>query len=290
MSQYWHRGVTRDINREVTMSMSHNRSDGGEREPASDSPVPSEAERRADLLISRYARLTEGNPGFHYHLHMDMSDPVASALVESPHSRADLIPLMSDNNRYQTWRLRLEHPNWWIGLRAHGTTPLLHEVIACLAPTAQPEYLRIPVGRDTEGETIWVGCAPHRGASGFVGSHWVNQTIAAVTPLSDEAKAKLAVALRRELLGRNLCQGWPTWVIETQSGSENADPATVFPESEIDEDIDVDALTAAIAAGEGIHGTQWADAVRTMIGDLDLTTWPGVTDALRTETRTLSRP
>lgn len=250
-----------------------------------------EAERRADLLISRYARLTEGNPGFHYHLHMQAweqhvadRDSITAALIAGASRRSDLARLLDDDKTYQTWRLRLEHPAWWIGGRVRGTTPLLAQVISELAPAPEHEETTGPICHSADGEPVlsFSGCHSMIGGSGFVGAHWVNQTMTAIKPLSDTTNTKLVAALRRELLGRNLCQ--VPWLVDTD------DTAAAFPESEIEAAIDVAAMTEAIDAVEAIHGPVWADAVTTMLGDVDPIVWPGITDALINENRTAARP
>lgn len=131
-----------------------------------------DAERRAELLLSRYDALTASNPGFHYHLHMRAwehgtadEDSVTSALLEGRDRWVDLVRLLSTDDTFHVWRLRLEHPQWWIGGRVRGTTPLLAQVISELDNDHQ------------------FGYGPHATIGG-VGSHWSHHTKEAVKLLS----------------------------------------------------------------------------------------------------------
>lgn len=221
-----------------------------------------EARRRAELLVSRYTALTEANPGFHYHLHMrpgPENDSAISALVSGADRLDDLAPLVSDDRTFLVWRLRLEHPSWWIGGRVRSTTNLLAHVISEL--TGEP----------------WFG--PHIGITGYPGAHWFNQAKAAIRPLSGPGRRRLAAALRRELVGRQLCMSM-SWYVEDvdASGAE-------FPESEFDNPVDGVALARAVEAAEGVHGSEWADAFKTMVGDLDPIIWTDLAEALVVEVR-----
>lgn len=225
-----------------------------------------DAGRRAELLISRYTALAEGNPGFHYHLHMRGwehdavdADSVTSALVDGGDRVGNLRRLLSDDSIFLIWRLRLEHPMWWIGGRVKSTTSMLAQIISEL--TGDSPY------------------GSHAGLTGYPGAHWFNQTKEAIQPLSSPSRQKLAVTLRRELLGRQLCM--------SAIQAEDIDVSREFPESEFDTTIDGAALTEAIDAAEAVHGTEWADAFKTMLGDLDPITWAGLAEALATEVRTV---
>lgn len=225
-----------------------------------------DAGRRAELLVSRYTALTEGNPGFHYHLHMRGwehdavdADSVTSALVEGPGRLSDLQRLASDDQTFQVWRLRLEHPEWWIGTRVRSTTALLAQIISEL--TGDSPY------------------GSHAGLTGYPGAYWFNQTKEAIKPLSGPSRQKLAVTLRRELLGRQLCM--------SAIRAQDIDVSREFQESEFDTTIDGAALTEAVDAAETVHGTEWADAFKTMLGDLDPITWVGLAESLATEVRTV---
>ena len=174
-----------------------------------------DAERRAELLLSRYDALTASNPGFHYHLHMRAwehgtadEDSVTSALLEGRDRWVDLVRLLSTDDTFHVWRLRLEHPQWWIGGRVRGTTPLLAQVISELDNDHQ------------------FGYGPHATIGG-VGSHWSHHTKEAVKLLSAPGRQRLAEVLRRELLGRQLCMS-ALWMGEIGE----IDIAMEFPESE----------------------------------------------------------
>ncbi|MBX9922207.1 MAG: hypothetical protein K2Y33_20635 [Mycolicibacterium frederiksbergense] len=183
------------------------------------------------------------------------ADSVTSALVERGHRGDNLRRLVSDDQLFQIWRLRLEHPMWWIGTRVRYTTSMLAQIISEL--TGEPAY-------------------GSHSAIGGVGTHWFNQTKQAIQPLSGPARQKLAAALRRELLGRQLCM--------SQIPVEAIDVSVEFPESEFDSIIDGADLMKAVTAAEGVHGTDWADAFKTMLGDLDPITWGNLAESLVTET------
>ncbi|MBU8839133.1 hypothetical protein [Mycolicibacterium goodii] len=225
-----------------------------------------DAERRAELLMSRYATLTEGNPGFHYHWHMRAlehgtadADSVTEALVDGGDRLEDLRRLVSDDQTYQMWRVRLEHPHWWIGTRVRSTTSLLAQIISEL----------------TQDQ----GTGFHAGISGYPGAHWFTQTKEAIQPLSEPSKEILAATLHRELQGRQVCMAAKLF--------DDIDASAVFPESESDTAFDGADLTEAIAAIEAVHGAAWADAFKTMLEDLDPITWPGLAESLVTERRTV---
>lgn len=148
--------------------------------------IPSaEAHRRAVLLLDLYGALAETNPGFKHNHHMRSTDPVTVALAGGREKMGDLALLVSNDDTFHVWRLRLDHPWWWIGGRICRTTPLLARIISELT------------GRRDDG--------PHPGGSGYIGAHWFNQSLRAIAPLSSPARDQLAVALRRELIGRNMC-------------------------------------------------------------------------------------
>lgn len=224
-----------------------------------------EVERRAGLLMARFATLSDGNPGFHYDWHMrgferdgDDADSVTSALVAGDRIDA-LRRLVSDDQNFQIWRLRLEHPMWWIGTRVRSTTSLLAQIISELDDD-EPLY------------------GFHTGLTGYAGAHWFNQTKEAIKPLSKQSRQKLAAALRRERLGRQLCMSAPV--------VEEIDIAQEFPESEFDTAIAAGAdLTAAFDAVAGVHGRAWADAFATMLSDLDPITWASLAEALAADGR-----
>ncbi|MGD9622217.1 MAG: hypothetical protein AB7G47_19515 [Mycolicibacterium sp.] len=227
-----------------------------------------DAERRAALLMSRYTTLTESNPGFHYDWHMRAcegdaadADSVTAALVGGRGRFGDLRRLVSDDRTFQVWRLRLEHPLWWIGARARYMTSPLAQIVSELANDQRPGLF---------GFT-----RSHLGITGYPGAHWFSQAKVAIAPLSAQGRDKLAVALRRELLGRRLCM--------STVAVDDLDVGVVFPESEIDTVFDGTDLTTAIGAAEAIHGAQWAAAFNTMLGDLDPITWVGLTEALVAE-------
>lgn len=224
-----------------------------------------DARRRAELLVSRYAALTEANPGFHYHLHMRAAphgdgdnDSAISALAAGADRLDELQPLVSDDRTFHVWRLRLEHPRWWIGLRVRSTTSLLAQLIS-----------------ELNGEP---GFGTHAGITGYPGAHWFGQAKAAIKPLSSPGRRRLATALRRELVGRQLCMT-ANWYVE------DVDASAEFPASEFDMPVDDVALAQAVEAAEGVHGSEWADAFKTMVGDLDPIIWTDLADALVVEVR-----
>lgn len=237
-----------------------------------------EAQRRAELLICRYTALTESNPGFHYHWHMsaceeDVPDTnsVTAALVAGRERFADLVRLAADDHTFQLWRLRLEHPRWWIGGGVRGTTPLLAELVWELSGTVPAPYqLTLPTGP--------VICFPHRGATGYIGAHWFTSTLEAIAPLAQPTRIKLAEALSRELLGRDICHALPAY-LAVYSGDQE-DIAEAFPEAEFDVVVDSGGLEECVNAAEAIHGPQWAEMFRTMLGELDPLTWDLVAEAL----------
>lgn len=227
-----------------------------------------DAERRAALLMSRYTALAEGNPAFHYDWHMRAceeevadADSVTAALVAGHGRVGDLRRLVSDDQTFQVWRLRLEHPLWWIGTRARYTTSLLAQVVSELVD-----------------ESDGFGFRSHLGITGYPGAQWFNETLAAIAPLSGPSRDRLVVALRLELRGRRLCMATAAF--------DDLDASVLFPESEVGTAQDGADLAAAIGAAEAIHGAQWAAALNTMLGDLDAITWRGVAEALDVEVRT----
>lgn len=227
-----------------------------------------EAERRAEVLISRYETLTASNPGFHYHLHMRDWEPdaadvdsVTSALIEGRDRWVDLVRLVSADAAFHVWRLRLEHPQWWIGGRVRGTTSLLAQVIS-----------------ELDNDPLYSGC---HSSIGGVGWHWFHHTKAAVKALSAPGQQRLAAVLRRELLGRHLCMS------ARQNGDiGKIDIATAFPESEFNTTGDGTDLAEAIDAAQPVLGSAWADGFKTMLGDLDPITWSGLADVLVAEVQT----
>ncbi|SIM06440.1 Uncharacterised protein [Mycobacteroides abscessus subsp. abscessus] len=222
-----------------------------------------EAKRRADLLSTRYDELTAGNTGFDYQLLMDPTDPVAAALTGGREKVDDIAPLVSNDDVFHVWRLRLEHPQWWIGGRVRDTTPLLARIISELA------------GRRDDG--------PHLGGSGYTGAHWFSQSLRAIAPLSSRARDQLAVALRRELIGRNMCQYGIAFM--SFVSDRTFDPAEMFPESEHVEPVDSCFLGNATYAVRTIHGEQWFEAFNELVSGLDPITWAGLTEALNVELR-----
>ena len=235
------------------------------------------ADYRSEGLLARYIELTENNPGFRYDLHMRSmeheiadADSVTSALVGGHDRLEDLARVLRDDDVFHTWRLRLDHPGWWIGGRVSGTTPLLAGVVSDLRGTNP-------------------GPQPYRGITGYIGADWVNQAVEAIRPLSAAARNRLAVALRRELLGRIMCQEGGAWLARLMDVGfdRNADLSEVFPESEIADPVDVDGLVEAIDTVREVHGAEWAAAFKTMVGDLDLITWPGLIEVLDAEQRSV---
>lgn len=226
-----------------------------------------DAQRRAELLLSRYTALTEGNPGFHYHWHMRAlehgpsdADSVTAALVDGGNRVDDLQRLVSDDQTFQVWRVRLEHPQWWIGTRVRSTTALLAQIISEL--TDEPAY------------------GFHAGISGYPGAHWFNQTKEAIKPLSEPSRQIIAATLRRELLGQQLCSS--VLLLDNLGAA-----AAAFPESENATAVDGAGLTDSIDAAEAVHGIAWAEAFKTMVADLDPITWAGLAESLVTELRTV---
>ncbi|WP_100522236.1 hypothetical protein [Mycobacteroides abscessus] len=222
-----------------------------------------EAKRRADLLYALYAALTTGGPGLDYRLHMDPTDPVAVALTDGREKVYDLALMASNDNVFDVWRLRLGHPQWWCGGRVRRTTPLLARLISELT------------GRHDDG--------PHLGSSGYVGVHWFNQSLRAIAPLSSPARDQLAVALRRELIGRNMCLHGIVFMSFVSDRTFN--PAEMFPEAEHVEPVDLDRLRDAAYELHKIHGAGWVEAFSELVSGLDPVTWAGLTAALKVELR-----
>lgn len=248
---------------------------------ATETLVP-EAERRAELLTARYTTLTQGNPGFHYHLHMSAWEPgipdadsVTAALVAGRDRIADLVRLAADDQTFHVWRLRLEHPDWWIGGRAGGIPALLADLVWELSGTA-PDGVTLPDGSGP--------CFPHRGATGYIGAHWFTSTLEAIAPLTGPTRIKLSEALSRELLGRTICRALPAFVALNLYGQQEI--AHAFPESEREAVVDCSSLEQSINAAEAIHGPQWAASFRTMLGELDPLVWVTVAQALIIEVQT----
>lgn len=226
-----------------------------------------DADRRADLLMSRYATLTEANPGFHYDWHMRAreyeatdADSVTAALTGSGSRVDDLRRLVSDDQVFHLWRLRLEYPRWWIGTRASAMPALLAQVISEL--TAEPAY------------------GAHVGLTGYPGAHWFGKTREAVALLSEPSRQIIAAALRQELLGRQLCSSVLPHLFDEFNSA-----AAEFPDSDSANCVDVASLTDAIAAVEAVHGAAWAEAFKTMVEGLDSITWAGLMESLATELR-----
>ena len=126
-----------------------------------------EAARRAELLTARYAALTGGDPNVDYHWHRQASEEqvpdagsVPAALVAGRDGFADLVRLAADDRTFQLWRLRLEHPLWWIRGPVDDTTALLAEIV-----------------RDLAGESSGSGCGPHHGLTGYPGAHWFTSSM-----------------------------------------------------------------------------------------------------------------
>lgn len=222
-----------------------------------------EAKRRADLLYTRYYALIARGSWFKYHPDMRPTDPVSVALTAGREKFDELAHLICDNDLFHVWRLRLDHPWWWIGGRSSDTTPLLARIISELT------------GRRDDG--------PHLGISGYIGAHWFNQSLHAIAPLSSPARDQLAVALRRELIGRNMCQYGIAFM--SFVSDRPFDPAEVFPESEPVEPADSCVLGNATYAVRMIHGERWFEAFNVMVSELDPITWAGITDALNVELR-----
>lgn len=222
-----------------------------------------EAKRRADLLYALYAALTTGGPGLDYRLHMDPTDPVAVALTDGREKVYDLALMASNDNVFDVWRLRLGHPQRWRGGRVRRTTPLLARLISELT------------GRHDDG--------PHLGSSGYVGAHWFNQSLRAIAPLSSPARDQLAVALRRELIGRNMCLHGIVFMSFVSGRAFN--PAEMFPEAEHVEPVDLDRVRDAAYELHKIHGAGWVEAFSELVSGLDPVTWAGLTAALKVELR-----
>jgi len=235
-----------------------------------------EASRRAELLTARYAALTEGDPNVDYHWHREASqeqlpdtDSVPAALGAGRARFGDLVRLAADDRTFQLWRLRLEHPLWWIGGPVVDTTAFLAEIVGDLA-----------------GESSGSGSGPHPGATGFPGAHWFTSSKEAIAPLTQPTRAKLAEALGRELLGRKFCRPLPALLVDVD---ERPNTAEVFPEAEFGVAVDGERLAHALDAATAIHGTQWAEAFLTMLGELDLVTWDSVIEALFIEVQQSAR-
>lgn len=222
-----------------------------------------EAKRRADLLYTLYDALNTGGPGFNYRLHMDPTDPVTVALTGGREKVYDLALTAFNDNVFDVWRLRLGHPQWWVGGRVRRTTPLLARMISELT------------GRRDNG--------PHLGSSGYVGAHWFNQSLLAIAPLSSPARDQLAVALRRELIGRNMCLHGIVFMDFVSDRS--FDPAEMFPESEHVEPVHLDLLRDSAYALRKIHGAGWVEAFSELVSGLDPITWAGLTEVLNVELR-----
>lgn len=235
---------------------------------ATTTPHP-DATRRAGLLMSRYVALTEANPGFHYHLHMRAweagavdTDSVTSALVGGDERAGNLQRMVSDEQTFQIWRLRLEHPRWWIGGRANALPGLLAQLIS-----------------ELEGDPPF---GMHTGLAGYPGAHWFSQAKEAIKALSGPARLELAPALHRELLGRELCMS------AIGVSAADIDISKMFPEWEFDAAFDgAGGLERAVEAAEVVHGSEWAEAFRTMIGELDPIIWPALAGSLEAEVRTV---
>lgn len=222
-----------------------------------------EAKRRADLLYARYDALAARATRFESGVLTSSIDPVSVALTGGREKFDDLAQLVCDDGWFYVWYLRLEHPWWWLGERVRYTTPLLARIISEL------------VGRHDIG--------PHLSGSGYIGARWFNQTLLAIAPLSPPARDQLAVALRRELIGRNMCQHG---VVFMDFVSDRPfDPAEMFPESEKVTPLDIDRLVNAARAVRNIHGAEWFEAFKVMVSGLDQITWAGVTEALNVELR-----
>ena len=234
----------------------------------------SEAARRAELLTTRYAALIEGDPNVNFHWHREASeeripdaDSVTASLVAGRGRFADLVRLAADDRTFQLWRLRLEHPLWWLGSPVVDTTAVLAEIVCDLA-----------------GESS--GSGPHHGMTGYPGAHWFMSSKEAIAPLSRPTRAKLADALGRELLGRRFCRPFPAPFVDVDDHHTVSD---VFPEAEFGAAVDGAALADAVDAATAIHGTQWANAFLAMVGELDPVTWGSVTEALMIEVQQSAR-
>ncbi|QOF39276.1 hypothetical protein E3G66_003445 [Mycobacteroides abscessus] len=221
--------------------------------------IPSaEAHRRAVLLLDLYGALVETNPGFKHHPHMRSTDPVTVALAGGREKMGDLALLVSNDDTFHVWRLRLDHPQWWVGGRVRRTTPLLARIISEL--TGRRDY------------------GLHLGGSGYIGAHWFNQSLHAIAPLSLPVRDQLVVALGRELIGRNMCQHGIAFM--SFVSDRPFDPAGVFPESELVEPVDSCVLGNAIYELRKVYGEQWFEAFNVMVSELDPITWAGITEAL----------
>ena len=225
-----------------------------------------DAVRRGEILMSRYAALTEANPGFGYDVHMRAreagtvdADSVTSALVGGDERVGDLRRLASEEQIFQIWRLRLEHPRWWIGGRAQAIPALLAQIIS-----------------ELEGDLPF---GIHAGLTGFIGAHWFNQAKDAIKALSGARREELAAALRRELLGRQLCM----FAIQVA----DIDISVAFPESEFDTPTDGAGLVRAVEVAGVVHGSDWADAFTAMVGELDPIIWDALVEVLVNEVRTV---
>lgn len=103
-----------------------------------------DAKNRAELLTSRFTALNDSNPGFSYQGHLrgvekaaTGGDSVTTALVDRPAGLADLERLLSDDETFLVWHLRLGHPLWWIGLTVQYTTTLLKKIVSDLTDEPQ---------------------------------------------------------------------------------------------------------------------------------------------------------
>lgn len=234
-----------------------------------DTTAPTEARRRAEQLLARYVELTENNPGFHYDGHMhafdcEAPDSVTDALVAGPERLDDLARMLADDAAFHAWRLRLDHPSWWIGGRVRGTTPLLARIVSELR------------GRDE-------GWGPHGLMTGGVGSHWFNQTLSAIGPLSVSARSDLAAALVRELVGRNVCMYG--WLFLNFASEESLELVEMFPETASRDTAYVREFLDTLGCVEKLHGPDWAESFRVLVSDLDPIVVPGLTRALESELR-----
>ena len=236
---------------------------------SSTTTAPAEARRRAEQLLARYVELTESNPGFHYNGHMHVFDreapeSVTDALVAGPERLDDLALMLTDDAAFHAWRLRLDHPQWWIGGRVRATTPLLAQIVSKLR------------GRDE-------GWSPHSARTGFAGSHWFNQTLSAIEPLSAPARSDLAKALLPELVGRDVCMYG--WLFLDFASEEPLDLLEMFPETSSHDTAYVREFLDTLGRVEELHGPDWAESFRVLVSDLDPIVVPGLTRALETELR-----
>lgn len=233
--------------------------------PTTTATPATERRRRADVLLARYATLTATNPGFDYSIHMRGYEPdrddahsVTAALLVGESGRSDLEPLLADDATFHLWRLRLDHPHWWIGGLANTRTPLLHQLHSDL----------------TGSDTFNIGIP----ATGYPGAHWFTRAQDTIGPLSQPARTELARTVAHELTGRSLCLNG------VYDDTDPLDLFTAFLERADRPGIrEIDELETVLHIVAVTHGTDWEHAFRIMMTELDPITWSGLIRALEVE-------